>query len=302
MAGGASERDSAPRRGRDPAAHSGSGESALDLGTAPARSRGAIIAQDHIVIARRGNGEMSLEEARNIFELEAGAIRALSQRLDSRFNLVVDMILACSGRIILFGVGKSGHIARKIAATMASLGICAFFVHAGECHHGDIGSIGPNDLVVAISYGGESSEVLTMLPVIKHIGAQLVAITGKLDSTLGRHADVVLDIGPDLGEGLHGWTHLSSLAASMAMGDALAIATGLAKGVTKEDFARYHPGGSFGKEQRGQRAGCTFPAQYRLGTNTSRLHAAQKAPPLDPADPHGRNQLQSARVGPARNW
>ncbi len=191
---------------------------------------------------------MSLEEARRVFGLEADAIRALGQRLDKGFERVVDMILACKGRTILFGVGKSGHIGRKVAATMASVGIPAFFVHGGESHHGDIGSITRDDLVIAISYGGESDEILRMLPLIKHIGPHLVAITGTPDSTLGRNADVLLDIGPDLGQGIAGWTHLSSIAASMAMGDALAIAAGVASGFTKEDFARYHPGGGFGKE------------------------------------------------------
>ncbi len=195
---------------------------------------------------------MVLDEARKVFELEANAIQALSQHVDEHFERVVNMILACKGRIIFFGVGKSGHVGRKVAATMASIGIPAFFVHAGESHHGDIGSITRDDVVIAISYGGESDEILKMLPVIKHIGAQLVAITGKPASTLGRNADVVLDIGLDLGEGMPGWTHLSSIAASMAMGDALAIAAGVASGFTKDDFARYHPGGSFGKELRVQ--------------------------------------------------
>jgi arabinose-5-phosphate isomerase len=193
---------------------------------------------------------MSLEEARIVFDLEAQAIDNLSERLDDRFERVVTVIRDCPGRVILFGVGKSGHVARKVAATMASIGIPAFFVHAGECHHGDIGSITADDLVIAISYGGESDEILTMLPVIQDIGATLVAITGKPDSTLGRAAHTALDIGPDLGEDMAGWTHLSSIAASMAMGDALAIAAGKAKGFTKQDFARYHPGGSFGKEIR----------------------------------------------------
>jgi arabinose-5-phosphate isomerase len=193
---------------------------------------------------------MSLAQAREVFDLEARAIRALGDGLDERFERVAELIGTCQGRVILFGVGKSGHIARKVAATMASLGIPAFFVHAGECHHGDIGSIAADDLVIAISYGGESDEILTMLPVIRDIGATLVAITGKPDSTLGREAHTALDIGPDLGEGMPGWTHLSSIAASMAMGDALAIAAATIRGVTKQAFARYHPGGSFGKELR----------------------------------------------------
>jgi arabinose-5-phosphate isomerase len=191
---------------------------------------------------------MSSGDPRSVFEIEANAIRALSERLDERFWQVVDLIQSCSGRIVWFGVGKSGHIARKVAATMASVGIPAFFVHAGESHHGDIGSLAADDVMIAVSYGGESDEVITMLPVIKSIGATLVAMTGKPDSTLGRSADVVLDIGPDLGQGLAGWTRVSSLAASLAMGDALAIAVGTARGITRKDYARSHPGGSFGKE------------------------------------------------------
>jgi len=191
-----------------------------------------------------------MKEARAVFVSEANAISALGERLDEHFLHVVDMITGCQGRIILFGVGKSGHIGRKVAATMASLGIPAFFVHAGESHHGDIGSISADDVVIVISYGGESDEILTMLAVLRQIGPRLVAITGKPDSTLGSNVDVVLDVGPDMGEGMIGWTHLSSIAASMAMGDALAIAAGVARGVTKESFARYHPGGSYGKELR----------------------------------------------------
>jgi arabinose-5-phosphate isomerase len=191
---------------------------------------------------------MSSSDPRAVFKLQANAISALSELLDDRFLRVVGMIRACEGRIILFGVGKSGIIARKVAATMASVGIPAFFLHAGECQHGDIGSIRSDDLIIAISYGGESNEIVEMLPVIEHIGAALVAITGKPNSTLGRYADTVLDIGEDPGEGVAAWTHLASLAASMAMGDALAVSVAEASGLTKENFGRHHPGGSFGKE------------------------------------------------------
>lgn len=186
-------------------------------------------------------------DPRSVFEIEATAIRALSERLDERFWQVVDLIQNCRGRIVWFGVGKSGHIARKLAATMASVGIHAFFLHAGECHHGDIGSLAADDVLIALSYGGESEELIGMLPVIKSIGAKLVAMTGKPGSTLGRSADIILDIGPDLGQGLAGWTRVSSLAASLAMGDALAIAVGTARGITREDYTWSHPGGSFGK-------------------------------------------------------
>jgi len=190
---------------------------------------------------------MSHVDPRTVFEIEADAIRALGERLDERFWQVVDLIQSCTGRVVWFGVGKSGHIARKLAATMASVGIHAYFLHAAECHHGDIGSLAADDVMIAVSYGGESDEVIHMLPLVKRIGATLVALTGKPDSTLGRNADIVLDIGPDLGEDLAGWTRVSSLAASLAMGDALAIAVGTARGITREDYTRSHPGGSFGK-------------------------------------------------------
>jgi len=190
---------------------------------------------------------MSSGDPQSVFEIEARAIRVLGERLDDRFWQVVDLIQSCTGRIVWFGVGKSGHIARKLAATMASVGIHAFFLHAGECHHGDIGSLAADDVIIAVSYGGESDEVISMLPLVKQVGATLVALTGKPDSTLGRKADIVLDIGPDLGQGLVGWTRVSSLAASLAMGDALAITVGTARGITREDYTRSHPGGSFGK-------------------------------------------------------
>jgi arabinose-5-phosphate isomerase len=191
---------------------------------------------------------MALEQARQVLEAEARAIQALAQRLDERFERVVDVIATCKGRIVLFAVGKSGIVGHKVAATMASIGIPAFFMHAGESRHGDIGSITCDDVVIAISYGGESDEILSMLPVIRRIGARLVAITGKPESTLAQSSDLVLDVGPDLGQGMIGWTHLASIVATLAMGDALAIAAGEARDFTQEDFARYHPGGSYGKE------------------------------------------------------
>ncbi len=191
-----------------------------------------------------------LELVREVFSAEAQAIAALKKHVDEPVLLVAEMIAHCRGRVVLFAVGKSGIVARKVAATMASLGIPAFFVHAGESHHGDIGSITADDIVVMISYGGESEEIVGMLPLLQRIGAQLVAITGKPDSTVGRAARFALEIGLDQGTGMIGWAHLSSIAASMAMGDALAIAAATARGFTQSDFAQYHPGGSYGKELR----------------------------------------------------
>ena len=188
------------------------------------------------------------ETARSVFRHESSAILAVADRLDSNFDCAVEMICNCQGRVVFFGVGKSGHVGHRAAATMASLGIPAFFVHAGESHHGDIGSITADDIVIAISYGGESEEILVMLPVLNRIGARLIAITGKPLSTLATHADVVLDTGPDQGEGVIGWTHLSSIAASMAMGDALAVTAAMVRGFDEDIFALYHPGGSYGKE------------------------------------------------------
>jgi arabinose-5-phosphate isomerase len=190
------------------------------------------------------------ETARAVFQHESKAISAVAERLDLSFDRAVEMICNCPGRVVLFGVGKSGHVGHRVAATMASLGIPAFFVHAGESHHGDIGSITGDDVVIAISYGGESDEILIMLPVLDRIGAKLIAITGKPLSTLATHADIVLDTGPDLGEGMIGWAHLCSIAASMAMGDALAITAAMVRGFEKDSFALYHPGGSYGKELR----------------------------------------------------
>jgi arabinose-5-phosphate isomerase len=197
----------------------------------------------------------ALEWARQVFSCEANAIAALGKRVDEELPLVVDIIANCRGRVVFFGVGKSGIVAKKVAATMASLGIPAFFVHAGESHHGDVGSIASEDVVVVASYGGESQEVIGMLPVLQRIGARLVAITGKPDSTVGRAAEHVLDVGLDRGTGMIGWAHLSSIAATMAMGDALAIAAAAARGLTRDEFALYHPGGSYGKELRQEAAG-----------------------------------------------
>jgi arabinose-5-phosphate isomerase len=193
--------------------------------------------------------------AQAVFEHESRAISALAERPNPSFDLAVEMVGNCVGRVVFFGVGKSGHVGHRAAATMASLGIAAFFVHAGESHHGDIGSITGDDVVVAISYGGESDEILVMLPVLERIGAKLVAITGKPLSTLATRADVVLDIGPDEGEGMIGWTHLCSIAASAAMADAMAVAAATVRGVDRDSFALHHPGGSYGKELRAERTG-----------------------------------------------
>lgn len=187
--------------------------------------------------------------ARQVIERESEAVRGLLDHLDQNFDKAAEMILACKGRVVVSAVGKSGHIGRKIAACMASVGIPAFFVHSGEGLHGDLGMITPEDVVILISYSGETAEVLALLPFIRdYQGTATIAITGRPDSTLGRACDVVLDIGVRAEADPRGLAPTSSAVATLALGDALAIAVSVAKGFTREDFGLRHPGGSLGKQ------------------------------------------------------
>jgi len=192
--------------------------------------------------------EALLTLAKEVLSTEASAVQALADRLDKRFIQAVDIILACTGRIVVTGIGKSGHIARKIAATLASTGTPAFFVHSAEASHGDLGMITPADVVIALSNSGESSEVVAILPLIKRQGAKLIALAGKLNSTLGREADVALDASVAREAGPLGLAPTSSTTAALALGDALALALLEARGFSADDFARAHPGGTLGKK------------------------------------------------------
>ena len=184
---------------------------------------------------------------RRVFKTEAGALEAVGARLDGAFSEACRRILACSGRVVCTGMGKSGHVARKIAATLASTGTPAFYMHPGEAGHGDLGMVTDADLVLAVSYSGESDEILMLLPVLKRQGNVLLAMTGRPGSTLARAADVHLDISvPEEACPLH-LAPTSSTTASMAMGDALAVALLEARGFTADDFARSHPAGSLGR-------------------------------------------------------
>lgn len=188
-----------------------------------------------------------ISAGRRALQTEIRAIQALDAWLNDDFVAACELLLTCSGRIVVTGMGKSGHIANKIAATLASTGSPAFYVHPGEASHGDLGMITPQDVVVALSNSGETSEVLMLLPVLKRIGTRLISLTGNNDSTLGRAADVHLCIGKPEEACPLGLAPTSSTTASLVLGDALAVALLEARGFTAEDFALSHPGGSLGR-------------------------------------------------------
>lgn len=179
--------------------------------------------------------------------IEADAVRALMDRIDERFLDAVSLILGCGGRVVVSGIGKSGHIARKVASTFASTGTPAYFVHPAEASHGDLGMIQPDDIFIGISHSGESEELLRIIPLIKRQGAKLIAITGKRDSTLAREADIHLDAGVAQEACPLNLAPTASTTAALALGDALAVALLDARGFSADDFARSHPGGTLGR-------------------------------------------------------
>ncbi|MDS4069023.1 MAG: KpsF/GutQ family sugar-phosphate isomerase [Candidatus Competibacter sp.] len=185
--------------------------------------------------------------ASQVLAIEARAVEQLTSRIDDRFVRACAIMLHCHGRIVVLGIGKSGHIGGKIAATLASTGTPAFFVHPAEASHGDMGMITAGDVVVALSNSGETDEILTLLPLIKRLGAPLIALTGNPDSTLAAAADVHLDVSVPQEACPLGLAPTSSTTATLAMGDALAVALLEARGFTAEDFARSHPGGRLGR-------------------------------------------------------
>lgn len=191
-----------------------------------------------------------LARARRVLEVEARGLAALRDRLDERFARAIDVLVACRGKVILTGVGKSGIVCRKIAATFASTGTPAFFLHAGEGSHGDLGSLERGDVLVAVSYTGESEEVLRLLPVARRLGIPLIALCGAPESTLARHADVTLDVSVPEEACPLGLAPTASTTATMAMGDALAVALFEERGFSAEDFALLHPGGMLGRRLR----------------------------------------------------
>lgn len=186
--------------------------------------------------------------AAEVLRTEAGAVLDLVATIDAGFAAACRMILACHGRVVVSGMGKSGHVARKIAATLASTGTPAMFVHPAEASHGDLGMIKPVDLVLAISNGGESDEIIAILPVLKRQGVTVVAMTGNAASSLARHADIVLDSGVEKEACPLQLAPTASTTAQLALGDALAVALLDARGFRTEDFARSHPGGALGRK------------------------------------------------------
>ena len=189
-----------------------------------------------------------IDLAREVLLTEARAVEALAQRLDDSFPLAVDLILQCRGRVVVSGMGKSGHIGRKIASTLASTGTPAFFMHPGEASHGDLGMITAQDVVLALSNSGESDELLAIIPLLKRLGAKLVSMTGNPKSTLAKEADIHLDASVAREACPLGLAPTASTTAALALGDALALALLDARGFSEEDFARAHPGGALGRQ------------------------------------------------------
>ncbi|MEW6246084.1 MAG: KpsF/GutQ family sugar-phosphate isomerase [Nitrospirota bacterium] len=190
---------------------------------------------------------MSIEQGKRVLEIEAEAIRALVDRIDHRFAEAVDLLQRCAGKVVVSGMGKSGLIGQKIAATLASTGTPAFFLHPAEGIHGDLGMLARKDVLVAISNSGETQEVLHLLPFVKRMGIPVVAMTGRPESTLAKNSDVVLDVSVKEEACPMGLAPTASTTATLAMGDALAIALLQKRGFKQEDFALFHPGGTLGR-------------------------------------------------------
>jgi arabinose-5-phosphate isomerase len=190
----------------------------------------------------------ALRLAQDTFDIEAAAVLGLKARTGLSFTQAVERILGMHGRVVVMGMGKSGHVGRKIAATLASTGTPALFVHPAEASHGDLGMITPDDLVLAISNGGESDEITAILPVLKRLNVPLIAMTGGLQSTLAVHADLVLDSSVEKEACPLNLAPTASTTAQLALGDALAVALLDARGFRTEDFARSHPGGALGRK------------------------------------------------------
>jgi arabinose-5-phosphate isomerase len=190
---------------------------------------------------------MSQDKAKRVLRIEADAVARLIERIDDNFDRAIDLIMSCKGRVVVTGMGKSGHIGNKIAATLASTGTPALFLHPAEGIHGDLGMVTKGDIVIALSNSGETEELARMLPSLKRIGIKIIALTGNTDSTLAKSSDVVIDVGVKEEACPLGLAPTASTTATLAMGDALAVVLLDRRGFKEEDFACYHPGGSLGK-------------------------------------------------------
>jgi len=225
---------------------------------------------------------MSLEIAKKVLKTELEAIEGLLKRLDKRFEQAVELIFACKGRVVITGIGKSCIIGQKIAATFASTGTPAFFLHPAEAAHGDLGMLVKGDLLVALSYGGDTDEINQLLPTAKRLGIPILALTGNLKSTLAQAAEVALDISVEREACPMDLTPTASTAAMMALGDALAIALLERRGFKEEDFARLHPGGRLGK---------------KLTRVEALMHSGDAVPRVSPATPMPEVIYEMSRKG-----
>jgi len=188
-----------------------------------------------------------LEIAKAVVQTEADSVLMLKERINQTFNVACQLMLSCEGKVILVGMGKSGHIAKKIAATLASTGTPSFYVHPGEAGHGDLGMVNDKDVVIIISYSGESDEIITLLPSIKRLDISVISMTGNSSSTIAEESDVHLDASVDQEACPHNLTPTSSTTVALVMGDAIAITLLNARGFTPEDFAKSHPSGALGR-------------------------------------------------------
>lgn len=191
--------------------------------------------------------DAQLSLARSVISIEADAVASLQSRIDATFGDACEILLACQGRIVVCGIGKSGHVGAKLAATLASTGSPAFFVHAAEASHGDLGMFKHNDVLVAVSYSGNSNELLTLIPGVKQLGVPIISLCGEPDSPLTQASDITLSTRVEREACPLGLAPTASTTATLALGDALAIALLGARGFTEEDFARSHPGGRLGR-------------------------------------------------------
>lgn len=198
-------------------------------------------------MVRQVDAKAVLETARRVLRVECEALEEVSERLTEDFSVAVDLIVRCKGRVVVTGMGKSGQICRKIAATMASTGTSSFFLHAGEAIHGDLGMFARGDVCIAVSNSGTTQEVLSLLPAVKRLSLPLIAITGGTESALAQAADVVLDAGVKIEACPMNLAPTASTTVTLALGDALAVAVLEAKGFTDRDFAMLHPGGALGR-------------------------------------------------------
>lgn len=198
--------------------------------------------------SREDKLKSGLAEAKKALQIEADAVLKLKEELDGSFQKAMELIIDSKGRVVFTGVGKTGLVAKKLAATFSSTGTSAFFVHAGEGLHGDLGMIRAGDVVIAVSNSGETDEVISLLPSLRRIGVSLIALTGNSDSTLAEHADLILEVDVITEACPHNLAPTASTTAALALGDALAIALSSFYGFTPEDFALYHPGGSLGRK------------------------------------------------------